>query len=158
MEYMKAPLNKFTFKSKKIKDWVEANCEGLVLNLFAGEVRLNVNEITNDIGPEFDTNYHIDALKFVEDWTRDKFDTIILDPPYSTRKSMEMYKGRITSPFNAIKDALPNILSKNGKIITFGYHSISMGIKRNFVQEKILLISHGGAIHDTIATIERRIN
>lgn len=158
MEYMKAPLNKFTFKSKRIKKWVEENCEGLVLNLFAGEVRLNVNEITNDIGMEFDTTYHMDALEFVEKWKGLKFDTVVLDPPYSYRKSMEMYKGRVTSDFNAIKDALPNILSQNGKVITFGYHSVSLGIKRNFIQEKILLISHGGAIHDTIATIERIMN
>lgn len=62
MEYMKTPLNKFTFKSKKIKTWVENNCEGLVLNLFAGEILLNINEITNDIGKEFNTTYHEEII------------------------------------------------------------------------------------------------
>ena len=47
-------------------------------------------------------------------------------------------------------------LNKNGRVITFGYHSISMGKSRGFSQEKILLMSHGGAIHDTIAVIERK--
>ena len=68
MEYMKAPLNKFTFKSKRIKKWVENNCEGLVLNLYGGPTRLCVNEVSNDLGTEFDTDYHMDALDFVKKW------------------------------------------------------------------------------------------
>ena len=155
-DYMKVSLHKFTFRSKRIKAWVEENCEGLTLNLFGGETRLNVDEVSNDIGAEFDTNYHKDALKFVEEWDGPKFGTVVLDPPYSFRKSMEMYKGRVMSPFNALKDAIPSILVPNGIVITFGYHSVSMGKVRNFVQEKVLVMSHGGAIHDTIAVIERR--
>jgi hypothetical protein len=31
-----------------------------------------------------------------------------------------------------------------------------MGQRRGFEQEHILLMSHGGAIHDTIAVIERK--
>ena len=84
-----------------------------------------------------------------------KFDTIILDPPYAYRKSMEMYNGHKASKFNQVKDNLKNILNENGRVITFGYHSVSMGKNRGFEQERILLISHGGAIHDTIAVIEK---
>ncbi len=32
-----------------------------------------------------------------------------------------------------------------------------MGNKRGFKQEHILLMSHGGAIHDTIAVVERKM-
>ena len=38
--YMKTPLYRYTFKNKKIKKWVEENCEGKVLNLFA-KIRKN---------------------------------------------------------------------------------------------------------------------
>ena len=155
-DYFKVPLHKYTFRAKKIRTWVESHCEGLVLNLFGGETRLNVNEVSNDLGTEFNTTYHKEALQLVEEWDGSKFNTILLDPPYSFRKSMEMYKGRVTSPFNALKDAIPNILEDNGIVITFGYHSVSMGQKRNFFQERILVMSHGGAIHDTIAVIERK--
>jgi 23S rRNA G2069 N7-methylase RlmK/C1962 C5-methylase RlmI len=61
---------------------------------------------------------------------KDKFDTIILDPPYAYRKSMEMYNGHKASKFNQIKDLIPKILNKNGIVITFGYHSVSMGNSR----------------------------
>lgn len=69
-----------------------------------------------------------------------------------------MYEGAITSPFNKLKNVLSSCLSHNGKVITFGYHSVSMGAKRGFTVEEICVMSHGGAIHDTIATVERRLN
>ncbi len=161
-DYIKAPLNRYTFLIKPIREWVEQNCEGIVLNLYGGKTRLNTNtnftkEISNDLDETMPTDYHKDALQLVQEWNGGKFNTIVLDPPYAARKSMEMYGGRMASPFNQLKDVLPTILENKGIIITFGYHSVSMGKIRGFEVEKILLISHGGAIHDTIATIERRI-
>jgi hypothetical protein len=153
--YIKTPLHRYTFKAPKIKEWVENNVEGYVLNLFAGITKLNCNEVRNDIDPYARAEYHIDALEFIKSWKGNKFDTILLDPPYQIRKSMEKYGGRIMSPFNAIKDSIPSILNKNSIVITFGYHSVAMGQSRGFYQEHICLMSHGGAIHDTIATIER---
>lgn len=136
---------------------MESECEGKVLNLFAGKVSLSVNEIRNDIDESMNADYHKDALQFVVEWEGEKFDTILLDPPYSYRKSMEMYNGNVASPFKKLKDAIPSILSDSGKVITFGYHSVSMGSGRGFIVEKIALFSHGGAIHDTIASVERKI-
>jgi hypothetical protein len=157
-DYIKCPLNKYTFSVNKIRAWVELNCYGKVLNLYAGPTKLNINEIRNDLNPDMLAEYHYDALQFCKMWKGDTFDTILLDPPYAYRKSMEMYKGIVASPFKQLKDEIPRILSKNGIVITFGYHSVSMGKIKGFGVEKICLFSHGGAIHDTIATIERRLN
>lgn len=71
---------------------------------------------------------------------------------------MEMYGGRKASRFRQLKDVLPSILKIDGKILTFGYHSNVMGVNRGFVVDKIGLFSHGGAIHDTICSIERFTN
>jgi len=157
--YLKTPLNKYTFKMPKIRHWVESQMEGRVLNLFAGMTELNYSgvEVRNDIRESMNAEYHMDAIEFVKSWKGEPFDTIILDPAYSYRKCIEMYEGSITSPFNALKDYLLDILTEHGKIITFGYHSVSQGMKRGFVVEEICVLSHGGAIHDTIATVERRI-
>jgi len=158
--YLKTPINRYTFKSERIKVWVESNVEELVLNLFAGKVLLKCREIRNDINENMPGHYHMDALDFCNYWKEqnyEKFRTILLDPPYSYRKSMTKYEGRVMSPFNALKNVLPSILEDSGIVITFGYHSVSMGTKRGFRQEHILLISHSGAIHDTIATIERQL-
>ena len=155
-DYIKCPLNKYTFKIKPIREWVESQCSGKVLNLFAGPTRLDVDEIRNDMNEKMDADFHMDALEFVENW-EDRFETIILDPPYSYRKSMEMYKGFKASPFRKLKDALPDIIIPGGKIITFGYHSNVMGEGRGFNISRIALFSHGGAIHDTIASVETKI-
>jgi hypothetical protein len=153
IEYLKCPLHKYTFSVKPIRSWVENNSKGKVLNLFAGKTKLNLDEYRVDADKTMIADSYIDAYDFVKN-CQTKFDTIILDPPYAYRKSMEMYNGHKASKFNEIKDLLKNILIKDGRVITFGYHSVSMGKNRGYYQDKVLLISHGGAIHDTIATIE----
>ena len=155
--YMKTPLHKYTFRSSKIREWVERQVEGRVLNLFAGEVRLNCREVRNDIREEMNAKYHLDALDFVKRCKDNRFNTVLLDPPYSYRKSMEMYGGKVMSPFNALKASIPIILRDKGVVITFGYHSVSMGKKRGFVQEHLLVMFDGGAIHDTLAIKERML-
>jgi len=154
-DYIKCPLHRYTFSIRNIREWVETNCEGKTLNLFAGKTKLNIDEIRNDLDEEALADFKMDALEFVRSWKGDKFDTILLDPPYAYRKSMEMYKGILCSPFKQLKDEIPRILNEGGKVITFGYHSTVMGKNRGFSIEKIGLFSHGGAIHDTIASIER---
>ena len=153
--YLKTPIHRYTFQSRRIRDWVETNYQGRVLNLFAGETKLSVNEIRNDLRQDSLAEYHLDALKFCQDWRGEKFDTVILDPPYSYRKSMEFYAGKVQSPFNAMKDEICKIINKGAIVISFGYTSVCMGINRSFVLEHILLIHHVGAIHDTLASIER---
>ena len=154
-DYIKTPLNRYTFKVKPMREWAEKNCEGKVLNLFAGLTKLDVDEVRNDLDKEALADYNLDALKFLETWEGHKFNTILLDPPYAYRKSMEMYKGIKCSPFQKLKDAILNVIEDGGKVITFGYHSTVMGRKRGFEIEGLALFSHGGAIHDTIASIER---
>lgn len=163
--YMKTPLYRMTFRNKRIRHWVESQVDGLVLNLFAGETNLNCNEIRNDMREEIPADHHFDALKFVEYWKyyesvkqKPLFSSVVLDPPYSYRKSMEMYDGAIASTFTHMINVLPDIMTPNGNVITFGYQSNVMGKGRGFEPEHILLMSHGGAIHDTIAVNERRVN
>jgi tRNA G10 N-methylase Trm11 len=145
---------------------VERRVSGRVLNLFAGQTKLNCNEFRIDVDPTMIADMYIDAFAYVSGYVGalqnklrdDKYNTIILDPPYSYRKSMEMYNGKIMSRFNAVKDLLPFMLTSNGAVITFGYQSVSMGKRRGFKQEELLVMSHGGAIHDTLCIIERKID
>lgn len=156
LDYIKCPLNRYTFKVKPIREWVEKTCEGKTLNLFAGLTKLNIDEVRNDLDEESLADYHLDALEFLRTWDGEKFDTVLLDPPYAYRKSMEMYKGIRCSPFKQLKDEISRVLSDGGLVITFGYHSNTMGDGRGFTVERIGLFSHGGAIHDTIASVERK--
>ena len=154
-EHFQCPLHRYTFSVKPIRQWVEQHCEGQVLNLFAGQTLLQVPETRNDLDPAMPAHFHLDALEFLRGWQGNPSHTILLDPPYAYRKSMEMYKGIICSPFRQLKDEIPHCLKPGGIVITFGYHSVVMGRGRKFNLENIALFSHGGAIHDTIATVER---
>lgn len=159
LSYLKTPIYRNTFRAKTVRNWVEGYCRNkYILNLYAGKVKLSgCREVRNDFNPEVEADYHLDAILFVDFWCGRKFDGIILDPPYSDRKSMEMYHGFKASKFNQVKSQLSNILKKKGFVITFGYHSVSMGQRRGFQQVEILLMSHGGAIHDTIAVVEQKV-
>ncbi len=157
--YLEQPIKRYTFEMPKLKLWVESICEGKVLNLFAGRTKLNTDEIRNDLDKDVFTEYHMDAFDFINYWIenkKEKFDTVILDPPYSHRKSMEKYGGRIVSKFRKIKDILPEIINNNGIVISCGYHSTCLGKSRGFEKEHICLIGHSGSYHDTIVLIERK--
>ncbi|MFA6083416.1 hypothetical protein [Mucilaginibacter sp.] len=155
IDHIRCPLHRYTFTIKPIRDWVENNCEGNVLNLFCGKTPLAVNETRNDLNLEIEADFHLDALELLRTWNGPRFQTILLDPPYAYRKSMELYNGAVCSPFRQLKDAIGKCIMPNGIVITFGYHSVSMGRNRGYTLEKLAIFSHGGAIHDTIASMER---
>lgn len=159
LTYLVQPPRKYTFEQPKLKKYVEDNCKGKVLNLFAGKTVLNVDEIRVDLSDEFKPDYNMEAFDFVlmakkNKW---KYDTIILDPPYSLRKSMEKYNGKICSTFNKIKNVIPYILNDKGKVITLGYTSVCMGNVRGFNKTDVCLVCHGGSHHDTVVVIEEKI-
>jgi 16S rRNA G966 N2-methylase RsmD len=161
IELIRSNLRKYTFESPKIKDWVEQNSNGLVLNLFAGKTKLHLNEIRNDTDKTMLADFHLDAVDFILHWAKTddrKFDTIILDPPYSYRKSMEMYNNNFNSRFKRVADELPKIIKQFTKIISFGYHSTFMGGKRGYKLERMCVFAHGGAQHCTIGIIEQLYN
>jgi len=156
--YLKQPPKKYTFQAPLIKKFVEERCKGKVLNLFAGKVKLNVNEVRVDIDTNCPADYHMDAFEFVKmaiekEW---KFDTIILDPPYNYRKAREKYGGRYIGKFTKLKRLIPRILNLNGIVITFGFNSGGMQSPA-FKKEEIALIYHGGDHNDTIIVVERFI-
>jgi len=153
--YLKQPPKRYTFEQPKLKKWVESWCKGRVLNLFAGRTKLNVNEIRNDIDPLMPSHYYKDALAFLKEWEGDKFDTIVLDPPYNTRKSREKYEGRgRISPFKLIKQEVPRVLNRGGRVIMLGYDSVGMTKSKGFKKIAICLVCHGGDHNDTIGLVE----
>lgn len=152
---IKTNLRRYTFESPKIKQWVESRCQGKVLNLFAGKTKLNIDETRVDLSNEFLPNYNMNALDFICYAYKNniQFDTVIVDPPYSLRKSIEMYNGKYSNKFKQIADNLSLI---SNRIISFGYHSTFMGNIRNYTLEEICIFAHGEAQHCTIAIIETK--
>jgi len=158
--YLEQSANSFTFEMPKLKAWVENQCEGKVLNLFAGKTLLAIDEVRNDIDRDMPAQYHLDAEEFVKmaiekGW---KFNTIIIDPPYNWRKAKELYNGNYIGHYPILKDLLKEIINDNGLVITFGYDSVGMSASRGFKKIEICLICHNGDSKDTICLVERKLS
>lgn len=153
---LQTPIHCYTFQVKKIRDYVESKCHGHVLNLFAGMTKLNVDEVRVDKNPDMKPDFCMDAFNYLET-TSDKFDTVILDPPYSLRKSMEYYRGNRVSSYRKILDSLHKVLNSGATIIQFGYSSVGMSKSRECEIEEIVLLCHSGAYHDTIIVVDKWI-
>jgi len=152
--YLRQPPKKWTFEQPRLKKWIEERCKGKVLNLFAGKTKLNVNEFRIDSNSEFKPDWVGNALDFLNT-TKMKFDTIVLDPPYSLRKSYEKYKGHyIGSKWTQIRRAISKVCNKNAIVISLGYNSMGMSRTLGFIKKEILLVCHNGDHNDTIVTLE----
>jgi len=157
MTYLIQPPKRYTFEQPKLKRWVELHCRGKTLNLFAGKTLLNVDEFRVDSNEEMVADQYDDALHFVET-TNMKFDTVILDPPYSLRKAYEKYNGHyIGSNWTRIRRALPKVLNNNAIVISLGYNSQGMSKTLGFEKIAICLVCHNGDHNDTIITVEKKI-
>lgn len=154
-EYLNQPPRKWTFEQPKLKKWIEKWSKGKTLNLFAGKTRLKLNEFRVDASPDFTPDYVGDAYEFVAN-TSQKFDTIILDPPYNLRKAREAYGGRWIGSFTKIRNELSKILNEKGRVITLGYDSVGMSKSRGFSKIAVCLVCHGGDHNDTIGLVEEK--
>jgi len=155
--YLSQPPKRYTFEQPQLKQWVEMHCTGSVLNLFAGKIRLNVEEVRVDIDPTVSPDYTMDAFTFVTSWNVGKFDTVVLDPPYNVRKAREKYDGRYLGVYTKIKDALPRIMADKGRVISLGYDTVGMSRSRGFQKIAVCVVCHGGDHNDTLGLVERRV-
>jgi len=172
IERVWAMPNKQTFTIKPIKEMLISEIkEGIVAEPFAyvGTLKklflssAHVRIIDNDINPEYETNYHMDAVVFLKRFDNNSVDMVVYDPPYSPRQVSECYKnfGKTVTQedtrmdfWSRAKDEISRILKVDGKVICFGWNSMGVGKTRGFEMQRILLVPHGGSIHDTICTVE----
>lgn len=75
--------SKNTFEIKPIKELLtEEITEGVWIDPFAN--RNTFATFTNDLNPEFDTDYHLDALDFLKIFSDSSVDGVLYDPPFLT--------------------------------------------------------------------------
>ncbi len=154
LEYLCQPPKKHTFEMPRLKQWVAGWCHGNVLNLFAGNTMLIPGETRNDIDPSANAEFHMDAHEFVKTWDGNKFDTVVLDPPYNMRKSREKYGDRHIGDFTLLKNELLRIINLGSNVITLGYDSVGMSASRGFEKIAICIVCHGGDHNDTLCVVE----
>ena len=155
--------NSNTFSIKPIRELIERYLSGTIIDPFANQNKLAT--ITNDLDPQYDTDYHMDATEFLKILDDNSADVVLWDPPYSPRQIMECYKKfnmtvnmqtTQASYWSKQKEQIARIVKPNGIVITCGWNSGGIGKKYGFKIIEILLVAHGGWHNDTIVTVERK--
>jgi 16S rRNA G966 N2-methylase RsmD len=158
--------NHNTFDIKCIQKLIHKyyNKEMLSIDPFANKSILAT--ITNDLNPEYNTNFNLDAVEFLKKFDDNSIDFVFYDPPYSLRQVSECYKNvgiEVTMETTQSSwrtkhiNEISRVLKPNGIVICFGWNSSGVGIKRNMELIEILLVAHGGSHNDTICTVERKL-
>jgi len=156
--------NHLTFSIKPISELVNRYLYGVIIDPFANESKLG--NITNDLNPSMNTDYHLDAIDFLKLMGNNSADVILYDPPYSPRQVSECYKklGKTVnmqttqaSYWGNQKKEIGRIVKYGGIVITCGWNSGGIGISNGFEIIEILIVAHGGWHNDTIVTVERKV-
>lgn len=80
--------SKNTFDIKPVKELIlKEKTGGLWIDPYANKNK--IAEITNDLNPEFYTDYNMDALDFLKMFNDNSVDGVLFDPPYSPRQVSE---------------------------------------------------------------------
>lgn len=160
-----------TFTIPPIKKFVEEYvmsvdvCNGgEIIDPFANSCEYGT--ITNDLNPEYETTYHMDALEFLKTMGAEEADLVLYDPPYSITQAAQLYKayGKEKLEINVAnmkywaecKSQIARILKPDGVCLSFGWNTNGIGVGRGFEIERILIVAHGGSKNDTLCVAERK--
>lgn len=148
-------IKKYGFGEEPL-DFVDPFCRKSPFNRYC---------VTNDLDPDIEADYHMDALDFLKMFDGESIHGVLLDPPYSPRQVSESYKsmGKTvnmkttqSSFWGNIKKEISRILTPSGVCITCGWNSGGIGKSMGMEIEEILLVAHGGWHNDTIITVDRK--
>ena len=156
--------NKNTFSIKPIFQIIQKYINGMAIDPFANSNKIAT--VTNDLDTQYDTDYHMDALDFLKTFQDASIDTVLYDPPYSSRQVSESYKKMGMSVnmettqgsyWRKHKEEIQRIVHPGGVVISCGWNSGGMGMKYGFEIIEILMVAHGGAHNDTIVVVEKKV-
>lgn len=157
----------WTFSIPAVADFIMRHIQGnRVIDPFSG--KSDWADVSNDINPDNAADFHLDAVDFLDLMIQngERFDTALIDPPYSPRQISECYSNAglpvsATDTQNArlykeVKDRIKILMNPGGVVICCGWNSSGMGKSRGYSLDDILLVCHGGAHNDLIVTKETR--
>ena len=157
--------NSNTFDIKCIRKLIQKYLKDEMVSIDPFANKCKLAKITNDLNPEYDTDYHLDAVDFLKQFEDNSIDFVFYDPPYSSRQVSECYKkmGRTvnmqttqSSFWGNLKKEIARITKPNGIVISFGWNTNGIGKTKGFEILEILTVAHGGQHNDTICTVERK--
>jgi len=157
--------NKNTFDIRSIRQLIYKYHDTKMLSIDPFANKSQIASFTNDLSDEFNTEYHLDAMDFLNLFKDREVDFVFYDPPYSPRQVSECYNqvGRSVTMKDTQStwrsshlDKISSIIKPGGILMSFGWNSNGAGINRGFQMIEILLVAHGGSHNDTICVVERK--
>lgn len=128
------------------------------------------NFITNDLNPEFDTKYNLEFKDFAKEMELDcrRFDLMLFDPPYNLSQLKLQYDNighdlelwQTQRPWTDGKNMFAKMMKPNSYVISFGWSTFGMGVRRGF--EKVAIYNfeqYGGdkGRYNLLMTVERKV-
>jgi len=156
--------NKNTFSIKPIREVIDKYHFWKSIDPFANSNK--IANITNDIDPQYWTDFNLDAIDFLKTFQESSVDTVLFDPPFSPRQVSECYKKMwmtvnmqtTQSSFRwNLKKEIQRVTKKWAIVMSFGWNSWWIGKTKWFEQIEILIVAHWWWHNDTIVTVERKL-
>lgn len=125
--------------------------------------------ISNDLNPDFDTTYNLEACDFGELCEREGFgfNLVLFDPPYSLRQLKEQYenighklkKWQTNNMWGRCKDSLARCVYPGGYVISLGWHTHGFGKHRGFEKVEVCVFEQAGSPdrYDLLLTVEKKV-
>lgn len=158
--------NKETFKIKPIRELLLTLRKNRPGKTFYDPFSRNsmFADIRNDMDEDTEAEFHMPANEFLK--SQKSLDFVLFDPPYTLQQCKEHYKKSVGvfTQFDAQncvrwkeeRDIIASKQKLTDEVLSFGYTSTCMGMKRGYEIRYILLVSSGPAHNDIIITLETK--
>ena len=159
IKYYSVQPNKWTFKSDKIREWVESHLHGKVLNACAGKTKLSHDSIVrNDYNPERDADYHYDVVEIADHFEPNSFDCVVFDPPFSSEQADSSYDGVQVAEIGQAMRQFDQLLRKGGTVIQMGFTTTCMPGEMDYVRQEVAIFNTLGRMNDWLGTVDKRMS
>ena len=160
-----------TFSMQPIGDLVKRYLRESKISVDPFERNKRWATYTNDLNPQTEAEYHMDALDFLR-MLREKLgeqgaDLVIFDPPYSPTQIKRVYdsiglnvgeeEAWRTHGWKKERDVINELLNIGGIVISCGWNSQGMGEGRAYEKEELLITCCGAGHNDILTLVERKL-
>lgn len=156
MSYHTVQPNRWTFRSDKIREWVEEQLTGRVLNACAGRTKLVHDDriIRNDIDEDRDADLHLDVCEIADELEAGSIDTVVYDPPFSQYQATRSYEGRDVGDDGVAKQQFDELLRPGGRVIQLGYSTTCMPMNLGYPRRAVAVFNTLGRMNDYLGVVD----
>jgi hypothetical protein len=158
--YYTVQPNRWTFQSDKIRNWVEGNLHGEVLNACAGKTQLSHDGeiVRNDYNPERKADHHYDVAEIAEHLEPNTFDCVVFDPPFSAEQADSSYDGVQVAEIGQAMRQFDQLLREGGTVVQMGFTTTCMPGEMDYKRQEVAIFNTLGRMNDWLGTIDMRMS